>query len=147
MNAEARVHHAAWNELAPATLHDILKVRIDVFVVEQQCPYPELDGRDADPATRHWWVASGGQIAAVLRVLVDGEAWRIGRVCTARAFRGKGLARTLMEAALQSCSDRAVVLDAQTYLEDWYAQLGFTRTGPDFLDDGIPHLPMRREPA
>lgn len=126
-------------------LHDLLRLRIDVFVVEQSCPYPELDGRDDDPATRHLWIEQDGTVAAGLRLLDDGDAWRIGRVVTAEAYRGRQLAARLMAAALELCAGRPVVLDAQSHLRDWYAAFGFAPHGEEFVEDGIPHVPMRRE--
>ena len=128
------------------TLYALLRLRVDVFVVEQRCPYPELDGRDLEPGTRHVWLQDpGGAPLAYLRLLDDGEARRIGRVVTARAARGRGLAERLMTRALALSADRPVVLDAQAPLERWYARFGFVRTGDDFDEDGILHVPMRLE--
>lgn len=141
------VHDMTLQEMSALQVHDLMRLRVDVFVVEQECPYPELDGRDAEPATRHLWIERDGDVAATLRVLDDGDAWRIGRVATHRAHRGAGLAARLMEAALSTVSDRAVVLDAQSHLEGWYARFGFAQAGSEFIEDGIPHIPMRRESA
>jgi ElaA protein len=141
------VHVAGFAELTPATLYELLRLRVDVFVVEQECPYPELDGRDTEPGTRHVWVAEGGPPLAYLRVLAEPDgAARIGRVCVARAARARGLATELMAAALQLVGPRPCVLDAQSYLTGFYTGLGFTPTGPEYLDDGIPHVPMTRPP-
>jgi ElaA protein len=83
-------------------------------------------------------------VVATLRMLrdPDGSA-RIGRVATAVGARRQGLAEALMQRALDLAPDGDVVLGAQTYLADWYARFGFVRDGADYLDDGIPHLPMR----
>jgi len=71
--------------------------------------------------------------------------WRIGRVATASAQRGRGLAAALMRAALAECVGRPVALEAQSYLTDWYAGFGFVVDGTEYVDeDGIPHTPMRR---
>jgi ElaA protein len=142
------VRAAALSELDPLTLYRLLRLRTDVFVVEQECPYPELDGRDAEPGTLHLWVEVGGEPVATLRVLEEdgGAAYRVGRVATRRAHRGRGYAAALVSEALRRTGDAPVDIDAQTYLERWYARFGFRRTGPDFLEDGIPHLPMRRTP-
>jgi ElaA protein len=142
------VRSARLRELDPVTLHDLLRLRVDVFVVEQECAYPEIDGRDADPTTEHLWVEVDGVPVATLRVLQDlgpsGPAWRIGRVATHAEHRGQGYAAALVSEALRRTGDAPVEIEAQTYLEEWYARFGFVRTGPDFLEDGIPHLPMRR---
>ena len=139
------VNDAATAELDAVMLYKILQLRTDVFVVEQQCPYPELDGRDLEPATRQLWTEHNGAVTATLRLLrdPDGSA-RIGRAATAKDARGRGLAAELMNRALELTTDTDVVLDAQTYLESWYARFGFTRDGVDYVEDGIPHVPMRR---
>lgn len=132
------------DQLSARQLHDVLRLRIDVFVVEQNCPYPELDGRDVEPGTRHLWIERDGRVAAVVRILDDGADWRIGRVATARECRGAGLAAKLMIAAIERCPGRPIVLGAQSHLRDWYGGFGFVQDGPEYLEDGIPHLPMRR---
>jgi ElaA protein len=144
------VRCAAVADLDPVTLYAILRLRTDVFVVEQQCPYPELDGRDLEPGARQVWIEQDGAIVATLRLLRDanGEA-RIGRVATAPAARGTGLAAALVRHALElAAADGAgdVVLDAQSYLADWYARFGFVRDGDEYLEDGIAHVPMRLAP-
>jgi ElaA protein len=74
----------------------------------------------------------------------DGAA-RIGRVCTAATARGRGLAGQLMADALDQIGDRPCVLDAQSYLVDFYRGFGFRPVGPEYVEDGIPHVPMRRD--
>ena len=71
-----------FTELTTREFHDIVRLRIDVFVVEQECPYGELDGRDTEDATRHVWIEDDPGVLSYLRVLDDGDARRIGRVCT-----------------------------------------------------------------
>jgi ElaA protein len=130
--------------LEPLTAYSLWKLRQDVFVVEQDCAYPDLDGRDLAPETRHVVMEDdSGAVLGCARVLDDGHSWRIGRVALHPTVRGQGFADALMKTALQICPDRDVVLDAQTPLARWYATLGFEVTGVEFLDDGIPHLPMR----
>jgi ElaA protein len=130
-----------------ATAYAVWRLRQQVFVVEQECPYPDLDGRDDEPGTRHVLLREGSRLVGYARVLDDAEdgqrLWRIGRVALAPEARGKGLADPLMETALRICPDRDVVLDAQAPLAEWYSTMGFEVTGPEFLEDGIPHLPMR----
>ncbi|WP_432476313.1 GNAT family N-acetyltransferase [Nocardioides sp. GXQ0305] len=129
--------------LEPTTAYAVWRLRQDVFVVEQECPYPDLDGRDAEPGTRHVVLREDDTVVGYARVLDEGTRWRIGRVALAPAARGRGLADVVMETALQVCPDRDVVLDAQAALVAWYESLGFTVAGAEFLDDGIPHVPMR----
>ena len=136
---------ASVDELSPRTAYDVWRLRQDVFVVEQECPYPDLDGRDPEAGTRHVLLtAHDGSLGGYLRLLDDGDELRIGRVVLARSARGQGLADGLVTAALAECGDRPVVLDAQSPLRSWYAGFGFEVAGPEFLEDGIPHLPMRR---
>jgi len=130
--------------LEPATAYAVWRLRQDVFVVEQQCPYADLDGLDDDPGTRHVVLRDGESVIGYARVLDERVHWRIGRVVLAPAARGRGLADVLMETALQVCPDRDVVLDAQVPLARWYESLGFMVSGEEFLEDGIPHVPMRR---
>ena len=127
----------------PPTAYAVWRLRQDVFVVEQQCPYPDLDGRDDEPGTRHVLLREGGPLLGYARVLDDTDTWRIGRVVLAKEGRGRGLADHLMNAALAVTTDRDVVLDAQSPLATWYATFGFEVDGPEFVEDGIPHLPMR----
>jgi ElaA protein len=134
----------SFEQLDTRTAYAVWKLRQDVFVVEQECAYPDLDGRDDEPGTRHVVLREGDELLGYARVLDDGDRWRIGRVVLAPAARGRGLADGLMTAALESCVGRDIVLDAQSPLADWYAGFGFEVTGPEFLDDGIPHVPMRR---
>ena len=139
----ASVHAAKAEDLTARQLHDLLRLRIDVFVVEQQCPYPELDGRDLEPGTTHLWIDVDGEVAATLRILMDPDCHRIGRVATAINHRGSGHAAELVEAALDLCAG-PIELDAQTYLKEWYERFDFVPTGEEFIEDGIPHVPMRR---
>lgn len=133
-----------FDELDPATAYAAWRLRQDVFVVEQACPYPDLDGRDDEPGTRHVLLEDAGVLVGYARVLDDGDVWRVGRVVLARAARGQGLADVVVRAALDGCTDRDVVLDAQAPLAAWYAGFGFAVDGEEFVEDGIPHLPMRR---
>lgn len=139
---------ASFQDLDAATLYALLKLRADVFVVEQECAYPDIDGRDTEPGTRHLWYEVDRRPVAYLRMLIDegptGPVHRIGRVVTAPAARGDGLAGQLLTAALAVVGDDPAVLDAQAHLAKFYAKYGFAPSGPEFIEDGIPHLPMRR---
>lgn len=136
-------------DLDAAGLYDLLRLRAEVFVVEQQCPYPELDGQDLLSETRHFWLRdSGGEILATLRLLEEypdeRKAFRIGRVCTRGSARGNGYAHRLMQAALADVGAYPCHLNAQTYLTEMYTRHGFVVDGAEFVEDGIPHVPMLR---
>ncbi len=135
-----------FDDLRPAELHALLKLRCDVFVVEQDCAFPEIDGKD--PLARHLLCYDGADLIGCLRIFAPGEAARIGRVVVAPSARGTGLGRRLMQAALDAIEARhgavPVALSAQTHLEAFYASLGFARVSETYLEDGIPHCDMRR---
>lgn len=141
----ADFHSRKGTDLTAAELHDLLRLRVDVFVVEQECPYPEIDGKDLLAGTRHIWEQGDGGVTGCLRVLEQpGGVLRIGRVCTAASARGTGLGGRLMAAALEYAGDAECVLDAQTYAQGFYARFGFAPEGEEFDEDGIPHIRMRR---
>lgn len=140
------VHGARPADLDVALCYALLRLRVDVFVVEQACPYPELDGRDLDAGTWHLWTSDGDGPTAYLRLLDEGGTARIGRVCTRADARGRGLAARLVEAALERTAGRPVELAAQSHLATWYRRFGFTPNGPEVVEDGIAHLPLRRGP-
>ena len=133
-----------FEQLDARTTYAVCRLRQAVFVVEQECPYPDLDGRDLEPGTRHVLLSDrSGALVGYARVLDDPGCWRVGRVLLAAGARGRGLADPLLRAALAECTDRDVVLDAQSPLAGWYASYGFAVEGPEFLEDGIAHVPMR----
>jgi ElaA protein len=143
--AEPRV--AAFAALGPHTLYAILRLRAEAFVVEQECVYLDLDGRDTEPSTRHVWIERDDAVVACARVLVEREGSSIGRVVCAPPWRSKGLGATVMRAALDAAAGEfggPVVLNAQAHLAGWYGRLGFTVCGDEFIEDGIPHVPMVR---
>lgn len=139
---EVRV--ASFRDLDTTTLYAILKLRGEVFVVEQKCAYADLDGRDTEAGTRHVWLSRDAEILAYLRILDDGDHERIGRVLTAPAARGAGLAQRLIAEALTVIGNRPSVLHAQAHLVRFYTRFGYAPTGPEYLEDGIPHVPMAR---
>ncbi|MGG7307769.1 GNAT family N-acetyltransferase [Curtobacterium sp. AB451] len=138
------IFNAPTRNLDVVTLHEILRLRQDVFVVEQAAAYADIDGRDLEPGTLQFW-AGQGSVDATLRLLREEDGTeRIGRVATAKAARGQGLSSRLMEAAIAEARSARIAIDAQAHLEQWYARFGFVRSGADFNEDGIPHLPMTR---
>lgn len=143
-----RVLVAGVDDLPVRTAYDVWRLRQEVFVVEQDCPYPDLDGRDLEDTTRHVVLLDRKDgrevVVGTLRVLDDGGWARIGRVVVAPTVRGRGLAAVMMDEAMTLCGDREVRLDAQTGLTSFYEGYGFVVTGPEFDEDGIMHVPMSR---
>ena len=139
-----KIRDRKFSRLTTDQLYAVLRLRIDVFVVEQECAYPELDGRDKESGTRHISIEDDAGVRAYVRLLDDGDARRIGRVVTRVDARSNGLAGALVDYVVEH-SDGPWVLDAQSYLVGWYRDQGFTVDGEGFVEDGIPHVPMRRK--
>lgn len=138
------VHDVATADLDAGTLYRILRLRAEVFVVEQACVYLDPDGRDLEPGARQLWIeAPPGEVAATARVIDDGDHRRIGRIATAAEQRGRGLGACLVEHFVAT-STGPWALDAQAHLAGWYERFGFVVDGAEYDDDGIPHVPMRR---
>ena len=145
-----RVDVRGIDDFSARAFHELLKLRCDVFVVEQKCPYPELDGKDVDAL--HLRLLDGDDLMAAARILTphdDGEPVKIGRVVVSPAHRGKRLGETLMREAMAACDARfpghVVALSAQNYLRRFYESLGFVATSEVYVEDDIPHIDMQRE--
>lgn len=141
---------AHFSALSADTLHRILALRADVFVVEQNCPYADPDPKDR--VSHHLWAEDErGDVVAVARVVPPGTSYAepsIGRVATAAAVRGTGLGRELMHRAIyhaqQLYPSADVVISAQHYLLRFYSDFGFQPEGDVYDEDGIPHIQMRK---
>ncbi|MBX5090210.1 GNAT family N-acetyltransferase [Rhizobium lentis] len=140
------------DDLSARELYDLLRMRVDVFVVEQNCPYPELDGKDIDAL--HLRLLDGGELLASARLLKPSTAEdpsKIGRVVVSPAHRGKRLGETLMSEAIIFCERlypaNPIALSAQAHLRRFYESFGFVGTSLEYLEDGIPHIDMVRQPA
>jgi ElaA protein len=149
-------HSSSWDDLSRDDFHAIMRLRIDVFVVEQNCPYPDLDGRDLKSI--HVYaiksgdeVNSGDSVDATLRICAPGVIYSepsIGRVATRQDCRGIGLGIEIMNRAIVLCEKQypglGIRISAQLYLEKFYSDLGFISTGDTYLEDNIPHVQMFR---
>lgn len=135
----------AFDELTTLELYRLLALRTEIFVVEQNCPYQEIDGKDEQAV--HYWIEDDGEIVSALRVLREASPVAIGRVVTKATHRGKGHSRKLMEAAIKDFGHETLYLQAQTYVEPFYASFGFKRTSDVYQEDSIPHVDMLRESA
>ena len=140
--------------LDPYRLYALLRLRVDVFVVEQTCAYPELDGRDHAVGVRHLLGERRGQLLAAARLLPPGLSFdtpAIGRVVIAGSARGLGLAHLLMQTSIAQCEQlwpgQDQSLGAQAHLQGFYAAHGFVVCSEPYLEDGIPHIDMRRSAA
>ena len=156
LSSSFNFHTSSWGDLSRDELHAIIRLRIDVFVVEQNCPYPELDGKDLKSMHVYAFksnddISSGDSAAATVRICAPGENYSepsIGRVATRTDCRGIGLGIEIMNLAIAECDSQypglGIRISAQCYLENFYVDLGFESTGETYLEDNIPHVQMFR---
>lgn len=136
-----------FDELSVQELYDLLQLRNEVFVVEQNCPYLDLDGKDEEAL--HLMGFVNGKLAAYARLLKPGISYgdaAIGRVVVSPAYRGKSYGIELMKYAMRDCRNRfntsVIIISAQKYLEKFYTDLGFVTKSDVYLEDNIPHVKM-----
>jgi len=138
----------SFNELSLAEFHDIIQLRLNIFVVEQDCPYLDLD--DKDQIAYHFFGSTKqGKIVAYTRLFAPGDYYEeaaIGRVVVHKDFRRNRLGYELMSRSIQQVESifnaKTIRIGAQAYLKKFYESLGFKSTGHDYIEDGIPHLYM-----
>jgi len=142
----------SWNlkkfdELTNIQLYNLLKERTLVFVVEQNCPYPEVDGKD--PFSYHLFKEDNGEIIAYLRIVPAGVSYQeisIGRVFVKKEYRGQGIAEELLKKGLDfiqnELKEKTVKIQAQDYLRKFYSSFGFQTISQTYLEDNIPHVDM-----
>lgn len=138
------IHVAPVDELTPRQLYGIIRLRVEVFTVEQDCAYQDLDGKDLLPTALQLWQEEGDEVVSTIRILEAGDDRKIGRVATAQHARGRGLAGQLIRRGIELCAGHAIEISAQAHLQPWYEGFGFVRYGDEYLEDGIPHVAMRR---
>lgn len=137
-----------FNEFTPQGLYDVMKLRTDVFVVEQTCAYPELDNKDQ--VSKHFCgYNSDGELIAYTRILPPGISYTeasIGRVVVAESARDKKYGKVLMKLSIDITQnlypEADIRIGAQCYLEKFYTDLGFNTKSEPYLEDGIPHIEM-----
>jgi ElaA protein len=141
--------YKSFNELSVAELYDILKLRSEIFVVEQNCVYLDADSRDQSSFHLCGWL--NDTLVAYARILAPGIAYdepSIGRVSTSPFYRNNGAGRALMIKAIELTSKQFpghdIKIGAQLYLDKFYSSLGFKQLGATYIEDGIPHIHMIR---
>jgi ElaA protein len=142
----------SFSQLSNQILHDIIRLRIDVFVVEQTCYYPDLDGLDCLPETLHVYAIEDDAIIGYLRAMAPGDVYdnesAIGRVVIAPEARGRSLGHELIKQGIAACEakwpENAIKMGAQEHLQKYYQHHGFTTCSPMYLEDDIPHVSMIR---
>lgn len=143
------LHKKRFHELTVDELYELLRVRTEVFVVEQDCVYQDMDGDDQ--ASIHLWLTEGDKVVAVCRVCPAGTHLKevsVGRVVTTE--RGKGYGKRIMlegiKAAQEYFGATRIDIEAQEYARGFYEQVGFRQSSAQFMLDGIPHIQMTWEP-
>ena len=136
-----------FSELDTEDLYQILRLRSEVFVVEQDCVYQDIDNKDKNSI--HLYYKENDQIVAYTRIFKAGDYYEnpcIGRVVVSKKDRGNDLGKKIMidsmEYIKQNIKGEKIELSAQKYLDKFYKDLGFYKTGEDYLEDGIPHQRM-----
>lgn len=137
-----------YSDLNINEFHDLIALRLEAFVVEQNCAYLDLDGKDKK--SYHLICRNGkGDIVATARILPPGIAYKdaaIGRVVIKDEIRGHGIGHDLMERCIKFASTEfgncPILISAQKHLEKYYEKHGFLSTGKEYLEDGIPHVEM-----
>ena len=135
-----------YDEMTKDQLHDLLKLRQDIFVVEQESPYADIDGKDR--LTTHLFIVDrdDDRLVGAIR-LFPGNPARIGRVVVHRDFRRFGLGKVLMangiEMARKLSPGCGIDISAQSYLDKFYSNFGFLKISEEYLEDGIPHIDMK----
>lgn len=134
-----------FNGLSLDELYQIIQLRLEIFVVEQDCVYQDLDSKDK--VAYHLFVKDDDEIVAVLRILPENVSYdemAIGRIVVKKSHRGQGIARTMMKMAMdfivKDLGKNKIRLSGQAYLVDFYTNLGFKRVSDEYLEDGIPHF-------
>lgn len=137
-----------FDELTTEELYDVMVLRQEVFVVEQDCAYLDADGKDMK--SLHLLGRMKGELLAYARLVPPGISYQscssIGRVITSAKLRGKGYGRPLMQHAIEHTislwKDHDIKISAQSHLVDFYGDIGFRSTGKEYLEDGMPHTEM-----
>jgi len=131
-----------FEELDINELYEILKLRVDVFVVEQSCPYPEIDGIDKDAF--HIFGKEGGEIVAYARIYKENDEIHLGRVIAKERRKGHGnlILNEAIKAAYENYGNEKIHIEAQTYAKEFYEKVGFEQRSEVFLMDGIEHIKM-----
>ncbi len=142
-------HFKKFNELTPKELYEILQLRAEVFVVEQDCAYNDVDGKDVN--CRHLWAELDEKVITYTRIVPPGISYAepsIGRVVTHSEYRHLKLGYQLMSHSIQIieniCPSKSIRISAQSYLKVFYEKCGFKQVSEEYLEDNIPHMEMLR---
>lgn len=143
----------SFDDLTPRQVYSLLKLRQQIFIIEQECIFPEIDG--LDPLCKHILAVDGDEVLAAVRIVApgidpdhaeQGDRPAIGRVVTSEVLRGQGIGRKMMlraiDASATEFNGKPIYLNAQLYLREFYQSLGFVQVSDEYMEDGIPHIAM-----
>ncbi len=147
-------HLKTFDQLTNLELYQIIKLRVDIFVVEQDCPYSDLDNKDLAEGALHLFAEQDGQVVCYTRILPPGVSYpnmpSLGRVVTHASVRGSGVGHEMLERCVaeldQRWPNKVCHISAQAHLQHYYARQGFVAVGEGYLEDNIPHIGMERQP-
>ena len=154
---QPNMKHLEWkckhfDHLSNDQLYELLKLRVDIFVVEQNCAYAELDGKDLAPDTHHLLAYKNSQLVAYARLLPAGTSYSecsIGRFAVEATWRHQGIGSLLMQKCLEQITmlwpDNDIRVSAQVYLKEFYECFEFSQTSEPYMEDGIPHIEMLKK--
>ena len=132
-----------WAELSTREVENIFSLRSEVFVVEQDCVYQDIDGKDQK--AKHVLGKKKNEIVAYARIFKPGEYFKeasFGRAVVKKTERGKGVGDELVKNCLENITEEEIKISAQSYLKGFYGKHGFKAEGNEYLEDGIPHTAM-----
>ena len=138
-----------FHNLDKLELYKIMQLRIEVFVVEQDCPYQDLDG--LDEVGTHLWLEEDNEVVSYLRINPPKTRFdevSFGRIVTKQLARKKGLSEAIILKSLEIVKQEdlgPIRISAQSYLEDYYSKFGFVKSSDEYLEDNIPHIEMLRK--
>jgi len=132
-----------WSELSTKEVENIFSLRTEVFVVEQECVYQDIDGKDQK--AKHVLGKKNNEIIAYARIFKSGDYFKeasFGRAVVKKTERGKGIGDELVDNSIKNITEKEIKISAQSYLKGFYGKHGFVAKGEEYLEDGIPHAAM-----
>ena len=138
-----RLEVKPWNELSRKEINDMFSLRSEVFIVEQECAYQDVDGKDIQ--ADHVMLYVDNELVGYTRVFPENTYFKeasFGRAVVKKSYRGKGIGDELVKISIEQLEEKTIKISAQSYLKSFYSSHGFKAEGKEYLEDGIPHTAM-----